>query len=108
MSGDRIDLKGSFIDTSKPKKRNVSAAEASSPVIGIAISTPAPGSAPAAAAAVANEEIDAPANMLPQNPVVSANAAAEKVLAPAVSKAPATATETLEKTADSGNTSLHE
>ncbi|KYG66101.1 hypothetical protein AZI86_03285 [Bdellovibrio bacteriovorus] len=108
MSGDRIDLKGSFIDTSKPKKRNVSAAEANSPVIGIAISTPTPGTAPATAPAMAAEEIDAPASMLTPNPVVSANAAAEKVLAPAASKAPQAATETLEKTADSGNTSLHE
>lgn len=82
MSGDRIDLKGSFIDTSKPKKRKI-ADDKSSPVIGIAIAVPVPTPAPASSA-VAAEEIDAPANMLPKN------------------------AENLEKTADSGNTSLHE
>lgn len=75
MNGDRIDLKGSFIDTSKPKKRQVAGEEN----LGTAV-------------AVTSAAI---------SPVDSANATTQKVLAPA-------ATETLEKTADSGNTSPHE
>lgn len=106
MSGDRIDLKGSFIDTSKPKKRKVSEAESNSPVLGIAIGMPAPTARTTPGEAV--EEIDAPAHLLPQSPVVSANVAAEKIMAPASPKAATPTAETLEKTADSGNTSLHE
>lgn len=111
MSGDRIDLQGSFIDNSKPKpKRKVAEDATTSTTALVAISTavPAPGA----------------------NPVVSANAVAEKLLSPAPTASvnggtnvataiksntgnnpvsPAAAkVETLEKTADSGNNTLHE
>lgn len=81
MTGDRIDLKNAFIDTSKPKKRQVATEETSTTAPLVSAPLAAPSAVPA--------------------PVLSANQTAEKVLAPAP-------TETLEKTADSGNNSLHE
>ena len=91
MNGDRIDIKGAFIDTSKPKKRQVATEEApTAPAMVLGVVSVSNPTTPTPLAPVGDA-----------NPVVSANATAEKVLAPAP-------TETLEKTADSGNNSVHE
>ena len=61
MTGDRIDLGGSFIDTSKPKRRKVSEAEA-------------PAEAKAPVVTVVQTQISVPAGTAEAtNPVVSAN-----------------------------------
>ncbi|MBV2168618.1 MAG: hypothetical protein KUL82_07915 [Bdellovibrio sp.] len=123
MSGDRIDLQGSFIDNSKPKpKRKIAeetpATSATATMTVVTATTPLP---PPLAPLVATT---------PTNPVVSANAVAEKLLSAAppaaqagalpaataiksnTANSPASPTaakvETLEKTADSGNNTLHE
>ncbi|MNT72328.1 hypothetical protein D3C72_2109140 [compost metagenome] len=73
MNGDRIDLQGSFIDTSKPKaQRKVAAA-----VVVVTAPPPAPAVAPKVA---------------PVIPAISSSPEAQK----------------LEKTADSGNTTVNE
>lgn len=120
MSGDRIDLQGSFIDNSKPKpKRKVAEEDSTTSTTAIvAISTAVP-------------MASAPATPQPgANPVVSANAVAEKLISAAPAAPPnggtnvataiksntgnnpvsptAAKVETLEKTADSGNNTLHE
>ncbi|WP_415063245.1 hypothetical protein [Bdellovibrio sp.] len=119
MSGDRIDLQGSFIDNSKPKPKRKVAEEdqATNTTAMVAITTAVPA---------------APAPTAPPgaNPVVSANAVAEKLISAAPTAPPnggtnvvtaiksntgnnpvsptAAKVETLEKTADSGNNTLHE
>lgn len=120
MSGDRIDLQGSFIDNSKPKpKRKVAEEDSTTNTTAIvAITTAVP-------------MASAPATPQPgANPVVSANAVAEKLISAAPAAPPnggtnvataiksntgnnpvsptAAKVETLEKTADSGNNTLHE
>jgi len=95
MTGDRIDTKGSFIDNSKPKPKRKVAEEA-----------PRPSAAPNAVV------IGAPAPVLGPTPVETANQKANSVLktseTPSAPASRATAAETLEKTADSGNNTLHE
>ena len=120
MTGDRIDLKGSFIDTSKPKtKRKV--AEETPPATTttvVAVSTTTAPAAPAVAAA-AQTTPAAPVQQQAPSPVETANAKAEALLKAATNSSPfvpaaataassASAGETLEKTADSGNNTLHE
>lgn len=91
MTGDRIDLKGSFIDNSKPKKRKVAQSTQAKPETVVAVT-------------------------LAPNPVESANIQANSIIKSAppalpTSESPtssAPAGETLEKTADSGNNTLHE
>jgi hypothetical protein len=104
MTGDRIDVKSGFIDTSKPKKQRVTeAAPAPTTVASLiaAATTVNPASIPAT-------PITPKPEAKVENPVETANAAAEKILAPASPSEGATSAETLEKTADSGNNSLHE
>jgi hypothetical protein len=93
MTGDRIDTKGSFIDNSKPKRK-------------VAEELLPPAAAPTAVA-VGNS----PSSVTP-TPVETANQKANSVLktseTPSAPTSQATAAETLEKTADSGNNTLHE
>jgi hypothetical protein len=91
MSGDRIDLKGSFIDNAKPVYKKKTAAlppKETGVVAAIVAPVPAPVPAPAVAAA-APAPGPAPASVAPAKPAV-----------PAVAPAPAK----LEKTADIGVT----
>lgn len=118
MTGDRIDLQGSFIDNSKPKpKRKV--AESSGDVPTTSATVVAVTVAPSATATVAGTLSPAPAAPTGTNPVVSANTKADSLLsaatnsssapaAPAAAASSAPIGETLEKTADSGNNTLHE
>ncbi|KYG68382.1 hypothetical protein AZI87_03790 [Bdellovibrio bacteriovorus] len=120
MTGDRIDLQGSFIDNSKPKpKRKV--AEASSETTATTATVVSLTVAPSAAglSTGAGALSPTPASPAGANPVVSANLKADSILsaatnsssapaAPAAAASSATAGETLEKTADSGNNTLHE
>ncbi|KYG62195.1 hypothetical protein AZI85_08370 [Bdellovibrio bacteriovorus] len=120
MTGDRIDLQGSFIDNSKPKaKRKVAESSgegptASATVVAVTV-------APSATALPTVTGALSPATAAPTgtNPVVSANTKANSLLsaatnsssasaAPAAAASSAPAGETLEKTADSGNNTLHE
>lgn len=97
MAGDKIETRGSFIDTSKPKRKKVAEASAPAPV---APTTPSVTTVavtlvpPAAAPAPVAKELQAPAT--PAQP--------EKTLA----QAPVLTGEKLEKVADSDNTSGHE
>lgn len=131
MTGDRIDLRGSFIDNSKPKvKHKVAEAEEAKPAAGstttttIVTTTTTTTTAPMAAPLPITAAAPVAAVVKPSPALPSA----EKVLQgagdlkPAVAKteaspasAPASAaassakpTETLEKVADSGNNSGHE
>lgn len=91
MNGDRIDLKGSFIDISKPKptKLKTTAQEAPSiSVVSVASTIPV---APAVPITSPASPVAAPTAKAPASPVVSKDSG-----------------ETLEKTADSGNNSVHE
>ncbi|WP_373998205.1 hypothetical protein [Bdellovibrio bacteriovorus] len=120
MTGDRIDLQGSFIDNSKPKaKRKV--AESSSEVPTTSATVVAVTVAPSATALPTVTGALSPATAAPTgtNPVVSANTKVDSLLsaatnsssasaAPAAAASSAPAGETLEKTADSGNNTLHE
>ena len=92
MSGDRIETTGSFIDTSKPKKRKVSeVTETTTTVVVATTSGPTPASEKAAA---------------PVSPTIVAKAPAATAQE-ALSAAPSQG-EKLEKVGDSGNTSTHE
>ncbi|HEY1080392.1 MAG TPA: hypothetical protein VGE46_09845 [Bdellovibrio sp.] len=95
MTGDRIDTKGSFIDNSKPKPKRKVAEETSTPP-GTAVAVAPPAAAPAPV-----ESADQKA----QNLLKAAETTPGPALAPA---ARTTAGETLEKTADSGDNTLHE
>ncbi|NUN04386.1 MAG: hypothetical protein HUU57_01375 [Bdellovibrio sp.] len=98
MTGDRIDTKGSFIDNSKPKpKRKVAEETSTLPGTTVAVAM-----IPASTTTLAAPPAPATAAV----PVESADQKANTMLkAPA---ARATAGETLEKTADSGDNTLHE
>lgn len=130
MTGDRIDLQGSFIDTSKPKKRKVAALEEAKPFAGTTttttLTTTTTTTTTTPAAAPLPNTVAAAGALAPPTPV--ALPSTEKVLQsagdikPALNKAdegaakPAskevakasTPAETLEKVADSGNNSEHE
>ncbi|WP_291515584.1 hypothetical protein [Bdellovibrio sp. ArHS] len=127
MTGDRIDLQGSFIDNSKPKpKRKVAEVEPETNAVAAALVTVTTASSPVAplvgvtpATALPISTPAAAVNTAGANPVVSANANANSVLsaatnsssaptAPSTAASSATVRETLEKTADSGNNTLHE
>jgi hypothetical protein len=113
MNGDRIDIKGSFMDTSKPKKRKVS--EMSPVDNSLAAATtvslrPQPSSPLASLPSPVS-----PTNTIPNegtspltNPSVAAAAAEPAAPAAILATAPATPGEKLEKVGDSGNTSTHE
>ncbi len=95
MTGDRIDTKGSFIDNSKPKPKRKVAEETSTP----------PGTAVAVAPPTAAPGPVESADQKAQNLLKAAETTPGPTLAPAARK---TAGETLEKTADSGDNTLHE
>ncbi|MGZ3773672.1 MAG: hypothetical protein ACXVCY_11245 [Pseudobdellovibrionaceae bacterium] len=94
MNGDHIDLQGSFIDNTKPKAKLKTAQEAVSEKA-VAVVTVAPAPVVSAKVEVKTEtvvkESSTPRTPSAANPVPSANNS-----------------EKLEKTADSGNKSLHE
>lgn len=101
MTGDKIETRGSFIDTSKPKKKKIAEAipaPATTTTVAVAVTTtapPVPVVAPATApAAPAAKDLQASMNLT----------APEKALA----QAPVSTGEKLEKVADSGNNSGHE
>lgn len=113
MTGDRIDLQGAFIDTSKPKRKTAEAAPAAA--IAVAALTAPVVIAPTAIAASADVPTASPANPAPvAGPVAPASGAS--VTPPAataphtpasIQTAAATTPQKLEKTADSGhNTEL--
>ncbi|WP_413612617.1 hypothetical protein [Bdellovibrio sp. HCB-110] len=109
MTGDRIEVKGSFIDNSKPKpKRKVAEETGAATTTAVAITT--------VIAPAASPLTPAPTAATTGNPVESANLKVDSALkttnpastAAAVAASSASAGETLEKTADSGNNTLHE
>lgn len=93
MTGDRIDLGGSFIDNSKPKRRKVSEAE-----------VPAAATSPAVTV-VQTQIITTPSPAEAANPVVSANPSAA---ASTVVQASLQTAEKLEKSVVSDNTTRNE
>ncbi|UXR64373.1 hypothetical protein EZJ49_14990 [Bdellovibrio bacteriovorus] len=93
MTGDRIDLGGSFIDNSKPKRRKVSEAD-----------TPAAATSPTVTV-VQTQIITTPSPTETANPVVSANPAAT---ASTVVQASLQTAEKLEKSVVSDNTTRNE
>lgn len=99
MNGDRIDLAGAFMDNSKPKAKKKIAELAAPP----SLTTPAISEAVTIAVAAVPT---APPPVMASNPVESANTKANSMIK--ASAPPAVDGETLEKTADSGNNSLHE
>lgn len=102
MTGDRIDLQGSFIDTSKPKVKKKVAEQAPAETSAATAVAAVVTTVPAMAAAVT-----APSpGPRKENPVETANTTANSLIK--ASAAPASTVETLEKTADSGNNTQHE
>lgn len=103
MSGDRIDLQGAFMDTSKPKKHKVAEEVTTTTVVVTALTAPA---------VTAQGSTPSPGNPAPvkaENPVVSAHSPAEDLLkASTAPVAEAKPVESLEKVADSGNNTQHE
>ncbi|MFS4458340.1 hypothetical protein [Bdellovibrio sp. HCB2-146] len=95
MTGDRIETKGSFIDTSKPKKRKVSEVTETTATGVVVTTTGTAGPAPA------SEKATAPVS--PTLVAKAPEAKAQEALAAAPSQG-----EKLEKVGDSGNTSTHE
>jgi hypothetical protein len=99
MTGDRIDLQGSFVDNSKPKRPKTADATkpAESTTAIAAVVMPAP---PTASTPIANSDVTVvPVTV---DPVVSPNAPAP------AANAPAKTAELVEKMADSGNNSRNE
>jgi hypothetical protein len=100
MTGDKIETRGSFIDTSKPKKKKIAEATpapaAAVTTVAVAVTTAPPVQVVAPTAPVAPAAKDLQASMALTSP--------EKALA----QAPVTTGEKLEKVADSGNNSGHE
>lgn len=90
MNGDRIDLKGSFIDSSKPKPKAKTAQNVPAETAVLSVVTK-----------VATTTVPAPDSPAPPNPVVSAKTTATRPTSGSNG-------EILEKTADSGNNSGHE
>ncbi|WP_374075327.1 hypothetical protein [Bdellovibrio bacteriovorus] len=123
MTGDRIEVKGSFIDNSKPKpKRKVAEETGAATTTAVAVTTvitPAASPlAPAPTAPTMTPQTPEPVRTAATvgNPVESANLKVDSALkttnpastAAAVAASSASAGESLEKTADSGNNTLHE
>lgn len=134
MSGDRIDLKGSFIDTSKPKVHKKVAEETpaqtttvvmttttlATPPVAQATLTPT-NTAPVASTNSTTLQLTPPTAAVPPvvaprtvaaNPVETANLKVDNALKTSLTSAPeataASPTSAVEKTADSGNNTLHE
>ncbi|WP_413943353.1 hypothetical protein [Bdellovibrio sp. HCB-162] len=123
MTGDRIEVKGSFIDNSKPKpKRKVAeetapAGTATAVVVSTTVISPTPGTNPATATAAPTSTASA------GNPVETAKlkvdsalkttspaspAAAVAASSASAGPAPTATADSLEKTQVSGNNTLHE
>lgn len=106
MNGDRIDIKGSFIDTSKPKKRKVSEMSPVDNSLAAATTVSLQAPKPQPLSPVTPTKIAPPAGPAPlTNPSVAAAATEPAAI---LAAAPGTPGENLEKVGDSGNTSTHE
>ncbi|WII73178.1 hypothetical protein QJS83_04735 [Bdellovibrio sp. 22V] len=103
MAGDRIELKGSFIDNSKPKPRKTASETALPAGTTTVVTTTTTTFVPLAAAApiVPSPMSPPPVTVAPQAPVTVGPVDSAKVKADSLLSAPAG--EILEKTADSGN-----
>jgi hypothetical protein len=113
MNGDRIDLKGSFMDTSKPKKRKVSEMSPVDNSLTAATTVrlrPQPSSPLASLPSPVTPTNAAPSEGTSPltNPSVASAAAEPAAPAAILATAPPTPGEKLEKVGDSGNTSTHE